>query len=44
MVSIERHGAHSKEVSDKEEESVEEVEPQGDIDLVRLFKSILVAR
>ena len=38
---MERHGIHLEEASENEEESLEEAETQGDVDLVRLFKSVL---
>ena len=40
---MERCGIHPKEASDDEEEYIEEAKPQGDINLVRLFKLVLAA-
>ena len=41
MDVVESRGANYDEVSDEGEESIEEAKPQGEIDLVRLFKSAL---
>ena len=38
---MERCSTHPKEVSEEGKESAEEVEPQGDLDSIKLFKSVL---
>ena len=43
VVVMERCGAYPKEMSDEVEESTEEANPQGEIDLVRLLKSFVVS-
>lgn len=40
---MKRHGIHLQEVSDDKEESTKEAKPQGDFNLVRLFKLVLEA-
>lgn len=41
IIVIERCSIHLEEVSDDEEEYIEETEPQGGVDPIRLFNSIL---
>ena len=38
---MERWGVHPEEMTNEEEYFVEEVEPQGEVDLVGLFKSVV---
>lgn len=40
---MKRHGIRTEETSDEEEDSIDEVEPQGEVDPVRLFKLVMVA-